>query len=265
MGTDQWDLTGKVALVTGAARGIGFGVSQHLASAGATVVVTGRGENVGEAGEKLSADHPDIHVVTAQLDVTQTEQWDEAVKSVTHELGRIDILVNNAGGFVPRCQVVEMSDDDWDFMFNVNMKSVFYGCRAVAPTMVAQEEGTIVNIGSFFGEIPQPLFSSYCTTKAAVKAFSQSLALELAPHGVTVNCIAPGFTESDMYRDALVGTAEFDGITVEEAEANVLGMIPAGRVGTGAEIGATVQFLASPGGRYFTAQSLIQGGGVLYR
>ena len=265
METPLWSsLRGKVALITGAARGIGFEISEYLAGAGATVVATSRGENVEAAEGKIRSKHPQARVVTKRLDVTLPEQWAETAKSVVDELGRIDILVNNAGVFIPRSPVAETTDGNWDYMFRVNLNGVFYGCRAVAPIMIAQEGGTIVNITSYFGEMPQPLFSAYCTSKAAAKALSQSLAMELAHHSITVNAISPGYIESDMVREALVATAEFQGVSTEQAKAKILAGIPAGRFGTGAEIGATVAFLASPGGRYFTAQSLIQGGGVFY-
>ena len=258
-------IAGQVALITGAGRGLGADIAQHLAGAGASVVVSGRGDNVEATGARIDALGLAGEVMTCHLDVVRPADWSAAVDATMARFGRIDVLVNHAGGMVPGADLVDMTDEDWTYMSRVNVDGVFFGCRAVAPVMISQASGTIVNISSIFGEQPQPRYSAYCSSKAAVKALSQSLALELAPHNITVNALCPGYTESDMYRNAMKGLAEQMGSTVDEAKAQVLAMIPAGRVGTGDELGATIAFLASEGGRYFTAQSLIQGGGVLYK
>ena len=264
-GGSEGSLAGQVALVTGSGRGLGADIAQHLAGVGASVVVSGRGENVEATAARIDGLGCAGEVMSCRLDVLRTADWSGAVDSILDRFGRIDILVNNAGGMIPGADLIDMTDDDWDYMLRVNVDGVFYGCRSVAPVMIRQASGTIVNISSIFGEQPQASYSAYCCSKAAVKALSQSLALELAPHNITVNALCPGYTESDMYRNAMKGLAEQMGSTVEEAKAQVLSMIPAGRVGSGDELGATIAFLASEGGRYFTAQSLIQGGGVLYK
>ena len=258
-------LAGQVALVTGAGRGLGADIAQHLAGVGASVVISGRGPKVDAVAERIDDLGFAGEVMACRLDVVRTADWTEAVDAIMARFGRIDILVNNAGGMVPGEDLVDMTDDDWNYMFRVNVDGVFFGCRSVAPVMIRQASGTIVNIASIFAEQPQPRYSAYCGSKAAVKALSQSLALELASHNITVNALCPGYTESEMYRNAMKSLADDSGCTVDEAKAQVLAMIPAGRVGTGDELGATIAFLASEGGRYFTAQSLVQGGGVLYR
>ena len=258
-------LAGQVALVTGAGRGLGADIAQHLAAVGASVVVSGRGDNVEATAARIDDLGFAGDVMTCSLDVVSTTDWNDAIEAILARFGRIDVLVNNAGGMVPGEDLVDMTEEDWDYMFRVNVNGVFLGCRSAAPVMIRQASGTIVNIASIFAEQPQPRYSAYCSSKAAVKALSQSLALELAPHNITVNALCPGYTESDMYRNAMKSLAESSGCTVEEATAQVLAMIPAGRVGTGDELGATIAFLASEGGRYFTAQSLVQGGGVLYQ
>ena len=265
LGGREGGIAGQVALVTGAGRGLGADIAQHLAGVGASVVMSGRSDNVDATAARIDDLGLAGEVMACRLDVVRTADWSEAVDAIMARFGRIDILVNNAGGMLPGTDLADMTDDDWDYMFRVNVDGVFFGCRSVAPVMIRQAGGTIVNISSIFAEQPQPSYSAYCGSKAAVKAMSQSLALELAPHNITVNALCPGYTQSEMYENAMKALSEQMGSTVDEAKAQVLAMIPAGRVGNGDELGATIAFLASEGGRYFTAQSLIQGGGVLYK
>ncbi len=242
------DLTGKVALVTGASRGIGRGIALRLASQGARVIAAARGDNaastvtvIGEAGGVAES---------VALDVTQAASVDAAVKGVLERHGRIDILVNNAG--IARDQLIlRMKRDDWDQVIDTNLTSAFVCVQAVVKTMVKQRSGRIVSISSVVGQMGNAGQANYAASKAGLIGFSKALARELASRNVTVNVVTPGLIDTDMTR-----------AIAEKAQHDWAAQIPAGRLGTPDDVAAAVSFLASDEASYITGQVLAVNGGM---
>lgn len=244
-------LTDEVAIVTGAARGIGRGVALGLAEAGASVVVV---DLLGEAAEQTaqSARELGARALAIQADVARSADVARVVDVTLTELGRIDVLVNNAA-IDNACDVVEMSDDAWATMISVNLTSVFLCCRAVLPTMIAQRAGRIVNMGSNLALKGGERLAHYCAAKAGVHGFTRALALEVAAHGITVNVVAPGPVETEMLR-----SLPQDWLDAKRAT------MPLGRFATVEEIVPTVVLLASQAGSFYTGSTLnISGGDVI--
>src|SRR5664279_4598332 len=227
-------LDGQVAFVTGASRGIGSAIARSLCAAGATVVGTattdvgaqGIGNSLRESGNKGDG---------IRLNVTDAAAVAAAIDDVQQRFGDIAILVNNAG--ITRDNLlVRMKDDDWDAILDTNLKSVYRLSKAVLRSMMKARYGRIINIGSVVGASGNAGQTNYAAAKAALVGFTKSLAQEVGSRGITVNCVAPGFIETDMTR----------GLT-DAQRAALLGKIPLGRLGTPEDIAHAVAFLASPG------------------
>ena len=193
-------LSGRGAIVTGAGRGIGRGIAIELATNGARVcvvdVVQDSLQGTVEAIRSTGG-----NAMEARVDITRDQQVKEMVKRVLDEFQTIDILVNCAG-VVRYGKVVDLSEEDWDTVMDVNAKGVFLCCRAVAPHMIRQKHGKIINVASREGRTTHPFISTYAASKAAVILFTQNLALELAPYGINVNSICPGIVWTDMIQEA---------------------------------------------------------------
>jgi 3-oxoacyl-[acyl-carrier protein] reductase len=229
-------LEGKLALVTGASRGIGHAIAQELARQGARVVGTATSENSLKSvpGEKRI------------LDVRNAEQCDALVK----ELGEVAILVNNAG--ITRDNLaLRMKDAEWDEVMETNLRAVFRLSRAVMRGMMKARWGRIINITSVVGAAGNPGQSNYAAAKAGVVGLTMSLARELGSRAITVNCVAPGFIDTDMTR-----------ALSEEQRKALLGAIPLGRLGTPQDVAAAVAYLASPAAGYVTGAVLHVNGGM---
>jgi 3-oxoacyl-[acyl-carrier protein] reductase len=247
------DLTGKAALVTGGSRGIGKACSEMLARAGAKVLVNCKVETpwaellaqrIGEAGGEA---------IALAADVSRRDEAEMVVDHTVDRFGRIDVVVNNAGIW-KRSAIEEMSDGEWSEMLDTNLTGTFRVTRAAVAAMKETGGGSIVNVSSTAGQRGEPFHSHYAATKGAVIAFTKSLAAELAPDGIRVNCVAPGWTETDMTREVLEG----------EGRGAILSAIPLGRAGTAEEIAAAVVFLASDLASYVTGEVLnVNGGSVL--
>ena len=241
------DLSGKVAIVTGSARGIGREIALRLAEAGATIVVSDVADAEPVAGEIRKMGQKSLAVAA---DVTSTSDVAGLVEKVTAEYGRIDILVNNAG--IARDQLImRMSDEDWEAVLNVNLKSVFLCTRAVLRQMVKQRWGRIISISSIVGIVGNPGQANYSSSKAGVIGFTKTIAREVGSRGITVNAIAPGFIVSKM-------TDELS----EEQKGEMLKRIPLGFLGTPRDVAEAVAFLASEEARYITGQVLGVDGGL---
>ena len=241
----MFDLTGKKALVTGASGGIGGAVAEALHAAGATVALSGTREApLQELAAKLGAR---AHVVTANLgDAAAVEALP---KAAAEAMGGIDILVNNAG--ITRDNLfMRMSDEEWAQVIEVNLTSSFRLCRAVLRGMMKARWGRIVNIGSVVGATGNPGQGNYAAAKAGLVGMSKSLAYEVASRGITVNCVSPGFIE----------TAMTDKLN-DEQKGRILTQIPAGRMGSAAEIAAAVLYLSSAEAGYVTGATLHVNGG----
>jgi 2-deoxy-D-gluconate 3-dehydrogenase len=185
------------------------------------------------------------------LDVTRAEQVTAAVNQTARALGAIDVLVNNAGITLDR-PTVEVTDDEWESVIATNLTAMFRLARAVAPGMIARGRGKIINVGSMYGALGVPRHAAYCASKAGVDGLTRSLAAEWARHGIQVNCVAPGYMNTDIPRAALA-----DPRTRER----FLGKIPARRIGEPHEIGPLVVYLASAASDYMTGQTLYLDGG----
>lgn len=243
----MFDLTGMTALVTGASGGIGSAIAKALAEQGATLALSGsNADKLTAFAKELGSDHK-----TLVCDLGDGAAVDQLVPQAVDALGgKLDILVNNAG--VTRDNLaMRMKDDEWDQVIRVNLEAAFRLCRAAAKPMMKARFGRIVSISSVVGATGNPGQANYAASKAGLVGMSKALAQELASRGITVNCVAPGFIRSAMT----------DGLPDAQKTA-LLGKIPAGDLGEGADIGAAVVYLASKEAGYVTGQTLHVNGGM---
>jgi 3-oxoacyl-[acyl-carrier protein] reductase len=243
-------LKDKVAVVTGASRGIGRAIAERLAAEGAKVVVNHRASPEG-AGEVVSAIQAQGgEALAVQADVSDFQQAHALIEAAVQQFGRVDVLVNNAGTTRDTLLLL-MKEVEWDLVIDTNLKSVFNCCKAVARGMVRQRGGRIINITSVAGLAGNPGQTNYAASKAGVIGFTKSLAKELGSRGITVNAIAPGF----------VPTALTDGLPEDLKEA-AIEHTPLGRFGEPEEIAAAVAFFASDEAGFITGQVLSVDGGL---
>ena len=243
----MFDLSGKIAIVTGASGGIGRAIAAGLHGRGATVVLTGTREAVlAEVAASLGGER--THVIAA--DLSQADAADTLIKAVEAKAGAVDILVNNAG--LTRDQLLlRLKDADWDSVLDVNLTAPMRLSRAVLKGMMKKRFGRIISITSIVGATGNAGQTNYAASKAGLVGFSKSLAQEVASRNITVNCVAPGFIETAM-TEALG----------DEQKQKLLGGIPLGRMGTGEEIAAAVVYLASSEAGYVTGETLHVNGGM---
>ncbi|HEY7434929.1 MAG TPA: 3-oxoacyl-ACP reductase FabG [Methylomirabilota bacterium] len=247
---DRFSLAGRVALVTGASRGIGRAIAVALAAAGAAVACAARSrDQVDAAAAEITAAGGRARAL--RLDVTRPEEIAAGVEEIAGALGPIDVLVNNAGIAMEK-KTTEVTDEDWDAVLATNLTSMFRCARAVAPGMMRLARGKIINIGSMYGIIGVPRYAAYCASKAAVDGLTRSLAAEWARHGIQVNCLAPGYMNTDISRAALAD---------EKTRALFLSKVPARRIGEPEEVGALAVYLASPASDFMTGQTVYLDGG----
>jgi len=192
-------LTDKVALVTGAARGIGFSIANRLAQEGAHTILTDISNNVYQSFEKIKSQFQGNKGFGALMDVTKKIEIHNLVEQILNKIGRVDILVNNAG-ILLQDLVLNTTEDNWDLSMNVNTKSVLLCSQAVLPHMIKQKNGRIVNIASQAGKYAEVGIAGYCTSKAAVIRLTQCIALEMVEHNIRVNCVCPGATETELVK-----------------------------------------------------------------
>ena len=239
---------GKVALVTGASRGIGRAIAVMLAAQGATVVAAARGDNAAATVEAIRAAGGRAEALS--LDVTDAEAAVAAVQSVVSTHGRLDILVSNAG--ITRDQLMlRMKRADWDEVIATNLTAAFVLCQAALKPMLRQRGGRIVAISSVVGQMGNAGQANYAASKAGLIGFCKSLAREVGSRSVTVNVVAPGFVETDMTK-----------AVNEETQKQWAAQIPLGRLGSPDDIAAAVCFLASDEASYITGQVLAVNGGM---
>jgi 3-oxoacyl-[acyl-carrier protein] reductase len=242
------DLSGRVAIVTGASRGIGRAIAQHLAAQGAVVVAAARGENARPVADEIVAAGGRAEAVS--LDVTEAGAAEQLVATTLERHARIDILVNNAG--IARDQLLlRMKRDDWEAVLATNLTAAFVLSQAVLKPMVRQRGGRIISISSVVGQSGNAGQANYAASKAGLIGFTKSLALEVASRGITANVVAPGLIETDMTR-----------ALTEQARDEWASRIPLRRLGTPADIASAVCFLASDEASYITGHVLAVNGGM---
>ena len=244
------DLSGKVALVTGGSKGIGYGMAQALAQFGADIIIVSR--NLAE-GEKAAQDMRDLgrKAVAISCDVTSATAVDAMVEKSVETFGKIDILVNNAGMNI-RKQVVDIAEEDWDKVLNTNLKGVFLVAQRVGKEMIKQQGGKIINIASVMGVIGMPMLGSYCASKGGIVQLTKVMALEWAQYNINVNCLAPAYIRTPMTEGWLTDQARLQVI---------LGSTPLNRIGTLEEVAGPTVFLASDWSNYVTGHTLLVDGG----
>jgi len=242
------DLTNRIAVVTGASRGIGRAIASRLAAQGATVVAAARGENAKEAVEAITAAGGKAEV--ASVDVADASATDALIAGTLARHGRIDVLVNNAG--ITKDQLMlRMKRDDWDAVLATNLTGAFALTQAVLKPMIRQKSGRIICISSVVGQTGNAGQANYAASKAGLIGFAKSIAQEVASRNITVNVVAPGLIDTDMTR----------GIT-GNAHEEWASRIPLKRLGTPDDIAAAVCFLASDEAAYITGQVLAVNGGM---
>jgi NAD(P)-dependent dehydrogenase (short-subunit alcohol dehydrogenase family) len=249
-------LAGKVALVTGAARGIGKGIAEALAAEGAAIALVDIAHLDQAEATRRAIEGRGGRAIVVEADVTSLDSVERMAREVAEQLGPVEVLVNNAG-IVSRKPILEDSVENWDRVLRTNLYGCFHCCRTVAPGMVARGAGRIVNISSIHGRVAKASMSSYCASKAAIDMFTKQLAVELAPHRVTVNAVAPG-TISTEINLPLYKSTEPEHVELREA---LMKRVPLGRVGETADIGRAVAFLASAAANYVTGTVLYVDGG----
>ncbi len=244
------DFSGKSVLVTGGGRGIGRSIVEAFAAAGAKVAFTDISE---ELVKEMAADlaSEGVTALAIQGDASKMESAVETVNQVVAEWGSIDVLVNNVG-ITRDTMMIRMTEEDWDAVIDINLKSVFNFCKAVFRTMMKQRAGAIINMSSVVGVMGNAGQTNYSASKAGILGLTKSLAKELGGRGVTVNAVAPGFVETDM-------TAKLS----DAAREAMLGLVPLGRPAYPADVASAVLFLASDAASYITGQTLHVDGGMV--
>ena len=242
------DLSGKIALVTGASRGIGAAIADTLAQAGATVIGTATSDSGAAAiGERLAQWNGQGRALNA----AEADGIENLIADIEKEFGNLDILVNNAG--ITRDNLLmRMKEEEWDEIMQVNLKSVFRASKAVLRGMMKQRSGRIINITSVVGAMGNAGQANYAAAKAGLMGFAKSMAREVGSRGITVNCIAPGFIDTDMTR-----------ALPEEVRKTFEAQTALGRFGDAQDIADAVLFLASDQAKYITGQTLHVNGGML--
>jgi NAD(P)-dependent dehydrogenase (short-subunit alcohol dehydrogenase family) len=247
---DWFSLKGRVALVTGASRGIGRAIALALGDAGADVACCARSRDpVEETAEDIRS--RGSRAGGFAMDVTRAPDIDRTMREVEAALGPVDILVNNAGITLEK-KSVEVTDAEWERVLATNLTSMFRLARSVAPAMIARGSGKIINVGSMYGALGVPRYAAYCASKAAVEALTRSLGAEWARHGIQVNCLAPGYMNTDIPREAMAD---------EKRRTLFLSKVPARRIGEPGEAGPLAVYLASAASNFMTGQTIYLDGG----
>lgn len=250
---NSFDLKGRVALVTGSSSGIGRAAAEALAANGARVAVNFHHNGAGAEAARAKIVGAGGEAITVQADVTQATQVQSLVEQTVSEFGPIDILVNNAGSLIERLKILELTEERWDEVIDLNLKSAFLCSKAVAASMMERKTGAIINVSSIAGRNGGALGSiHYSAAKGGVITFTKGLAKELAPFGVRVNAISPG----------VIDTPYHEQFSSPEMMKTYAGMIPLGRVGTPAEVGKVICFLASDAASYLAGETIEINGGM---
>jgi gluconate 5-dehydrogenase len=248
----QFSLEDRVAVVTGASGDLGLAMAQALAGAGATIVLASRdSKRLENARQRMPADAARVWVRT--VDVTDAVQVQSLMQETVQRFGRLDILVHAAGTQL-RKAAVEVTPEEWDRVLGVNLSGSFYCCQAAARCMIPQRSGRIIMVSSLTAEIGIPNIAPYVASKGAIRSLTKALAVEWAPHGITVNSIGPGRFRTSMTEDVF---------SDESVKESFLRLIPMGRAGLPADLAGIALLLASDASGYITGQSIYVDGGWL--
>ena len=247
------DLKEKVAIVTGAGQGIGRGIALRLAEFGANVVLLDiRQDTIDEVAEEIRS--KGVEVLPLQVDVTRSERLRHMARQVMAEFGQIDILVNNAGITGRTVPMVELNEQDWDQVMDLNLKGVFLCCQAVLGYMIERRYGKIVNVASIAGKEGNPTLVPYSVSKAGVICLTKALAKEVTDYQINVNCVSPAVIQTPILEGMASSTVDY-----------MISKIPMGRVGKPEEVAAVVHFLASDDAGFVTGQCYdVSGGRATY-
>ena len=243
-----------LAIVTGGSRGIGEAISRRLHRDGYTVVVLDLTPPESLGGDGIAAGF-------VKTDVTSAASVESAVKSVADQYGPVELLCNNAGVSTMQ-RVVDMTEQEWDFNFNVNAKGVFLMTRAVLPAMIARRRGVIVNTASMAGVKGVPLLAHYAASKWAVIGFTKSVALEVAPYGIRVNAVCPGFVRTSMQERELGWEGQLRGMTAGEVLDEYVRLTPLARIEEPEDVAKVVGFLAGDDAGFITGEAINVTGGA---
>ena len=255
------DLQGQVAIVTGAGRGIGRATALELARMGADIVVAEL-DRVGADGTAAEVKGLGRRALVVPTDVTSRAALATMVERAKAELGRIDVLVNNAGIYRAAASL-DVTEEHWDAIMNVNAKAVFFATQAVLPVMIAQKRGNIVSLASMAAKVGSKSNLPYNASKAAVVSMTKSLALAHAADGIRVNCVCPGFVETDMWTVVSREQSALMGVSPEEFNRQRLSQVPLGRMERPEDVAQVIGFLASDKSGYMTGQAINVTGGLV--
>ncbi len=251
MTRSMFDLTGKVAIVTGGYSGIGRGISEGLAEAGANVVICAR--NLGRCQEACSEiEKLGVKALPIRCDVTRTDEVNNLIETTVKEFGKVDILVNNAGIIGGRKPIIETSDEDWDTTLNINLKGAFLCSRAAAREMIKRNEGKIINVSSISAFIGTAALGGYCASKRGLVQLTRVMALELVEYNIQVNAICPG---------SILTPMNYEYFTTQPGKGTIKRDIPMGRIGDANELKGIAVYLASPASSFATGTCIVVDGG----
>jgi len=257
----RWDIEGSIAVVTGAAQGLGLSIATELARSGAKVIIADRQQERANEAAAVLRDQK-LKTEASRLDISHSDEVADFFEDVLNRNSRIDILVNNAGVGQNLAPLVDLTDEEWSRVIGVTLTGTFYCCRAAGRIMERQGGGSIVNIASINGQSPAALAAAYNVAKAGVISLTRTLALELAASGVRVNAVNPGPVYTEFNKTVMAQRCESLNLTEEQMIERIRGAIPLGRWGEPIEIARAVAFLSSPLASWITGEVIRVSGGL---